>query len=200
MTTTTPTKSDLRTQFRAFRDALSEEAYREKSEAICRRIRTLPELAAAQTVHAYWPQTTEHEIDTRPLIRSLSSRGRRIVLPVVTSFQNDEGAPSMEHRVFISEEQMATNRWGIREPAGTPRVAPDALDLVLTPALGGGRNGHRIGHGRGYYDAFLADVTAPIVALVYADCLVDEVPAEPHDVPASVLVTEHGIIRPTSTA
>lgn len=200
MMTAPPTKSEFRTQFRAFRDGLSEEAHRETSAAIVRQVRALPELDSAETVHAYWPQSGEHEVDTRPLIRSLADNGTRVVLPVVTSFRHNGTPPTMEHRVFTGEAHLTTNRWGLLEPAGSPRVSPQALDLVLAPALGAGRNGHRIGHGRGYYDAFLAAVNAPVAVLVYDACLVERVPTEPHDVPASIIVTEQDVLRPRRTA
>lgn len=195
--TPTLTKSALRAQFRAFRDALSDKAYRTKSAAICRHVCTLATWEAADTVAAYWPQLGRREIDTRPL---LQADERRTALPVVTSFPDDGGAPRMEHRLFTGEAQMTPNRWGILEPVNAPRVATDALGLVLVPALGADRNGHRIGHGAGYYDAFLTEVSAPTAALVYADCFVDTVPAEPHDVPVDIVVTERGIHRPTPSA
>jgi 5-formyltetrahydrofolate cyclo-ligase len=129
------------------------------------------------------------EIDTRPLIRTLHEQGVEIVLPVVTSFSN--GSPAMTHRRYTGDDALRPNRWGVQEPIGTDAVSPDVLDGVIVPALGAGRNGHRIGHGRGYYDAFLADLDAPTVALVYDACLVDAVPADVHDVPMSAIVTEH---------
>jgi 5-formyltetrahydrofolate cyclo-ligase len=110
-------------------------------------------------------------------------------LPVVTSFTN--GTPSMTHRRYEGDEALRPNRWGLQEPIGTDAVPPDALDGIIVPAFGAGRNGHRIGHGRGYYDAFLADLGAPTIALVYDACLVDTIPAAPHDVPMSAIVTEH---------
>ena len=186
-----PSKDALRQRFRAERAALSEPAYAAKSRAIADRAAALDVLSEARRVHAYWPMTTDREVDTRPLIRRLRNQGTDVVLPVVTQYPPDP--PAMEHRLFTGLEATTENRWGIPEPTGTPVIDPATLDAVLVPALGAGRNGHRIGHGTGYYDAFLAplaDRGVPRITLVYDTCLIDTVPADPHDVPITLIVTE----------
>ena len=186
-----PSKDERRAQFRAYRGNLSDSTARARSALICHRALAAPALSGATTVHCYWPQSGTHEVDTRPLIAALRASGRSIVLPVVTSYE--PGAPTMAHHRYEGRDALTPNRWGIPEPTDTPAVPPSALDLVIVPALGVGRNGHRIGHGAGYYDAFLAEVAAPRVVLSYEDCVVDAVPGEPHDIPATAIVTEHAI-------
>lgn len=186
-------KAALRARFRAVREALSPEAYAAASAAICERIAALPEVERAQTVHVYWPLVHRREVDTRPLIRRLVARGARVVLPVVVGF---EGAPVLRHVAFRGEEHLQPNRWGIDEPIGPEEVSPEELDAVVVPALGAGRDGHRLGHGRGFYDAFLAGCPAARIGAVYAATLVPRVPAEPHDVPLDVIVTEEEVLRP----
>ena len=88
---------------------------------------------------------------------------------------------------------MRSNRWGILEPHGTPEVDLDTLDAVVVPAFGAGRNGHRIGHGRGFYDAFLSTIDAPAIGAVFAECFVDHVPADVHDVPLDMIVSEREV-------
>lgn len=185
-------KDALRGRFRAARQALTEEEYASYSAAACGRIAALPEVTSAATVHLYWPIPSRRELDTRPLVRQLDARGQRVVLPVVAAF---EGAPRLRHVVFAGKERMRPNRWGILEPYGTSEVDPSALDAIVVPAFGAGRNGHRIGHGHGFYDAFLATVAAPTIGAVFDACLLDRVPAEPHDVPLDVIVTEREVWR-----
>jgi 5-formyltetrahydrofolate cyclo-ligase len=185
-------KDALRARFRTARATLSDEDYTAHSAAVCDRIAALPEIADAATVHVYWPLIARRELDTRLLIRHLDARGQRVVLPVVAAF---EGAPRLRHVVFAGEGRMRPNRWGILEPYDTPEVDPAVLDAVVVPAFGAGRNGHRIGHGRGFYDAFLSTVAATRVGAVFADCFVERVPAEPHDVPLDVIVTEREVWR-----
>lgn len=191
-------KETLRAQFRTYRSQLAPDAVATKSAAIVQRVRALPEVRRAGTVHCYWPLVDRGEIDTRPLICALHARGVRVVLPVVASF--DGPAPTLRHHCFDGHAALRTNRWGLYEPDGTEAVVPEALDVVIVPALGAGRNGHRIGHGFGYYDAFLAPLDVPTIALVYNGCLVDAVPPAPHDVPVSVIATERECLRPAAPA
>lgn len=187
-------KEELRRRFRAHRRSLSRDAHRRASAAIVARTRSLPDVEAARSVLAYWPLTDRGEVDVRPLVASLLDRGVSISLPVVTGFER--GAPDMEARRYTGPEALTANRWGIPEPIDGDRVDPTTLDLVIVPALGAGRNGHRIGHGAGYYDAFLNGLDVVTVGVVYAACLVDCVPADAHDVPLDVIVTDDATLRP----
>lgn len=187
-------KVDAREHFREYRRSLTEGVYAQKSTSIVRRVLRLPEVRAAATVHTYWPLPERREVDTRPLIHSLNDAGVRIALPVVTSFPPN--SPEMMHRRYTGMDSLVRNRWGIPEPHEAPAVYPSSLDVVIVPALGVDRSGNRIGHGAGYYDSFLSDVSAPRIVLTYADTLVERLPSEPHDVPATVVVTESEILRP----
>lgn len=193
-TTAADSKDDWRMQFRSYRQTLSADAYATLSARICCHTLALPAVGDAAVVHTYWPVPEKGEIDTRPLIRALHEQEREVVLPVVTSY--DPALPSMEHRRYTGPSEMTTNRWGIREPVDTQRVAPDRFDVVIIPALGADRRGHRIGYGSGYYDAFLQEIDVPRVVLTYDACLVPAIPAEPHDVPGTVVVTENGVTTP----
>ena len=57
------------------------------------------------------------------------------------------------------------------------------------------RAGRRLGQGGGSYDRALARTGAPVLAVVFDDEVIDEVPAEPHDRPVSGVLTPAGGIR-----
>ena len=81
--------------------------------------------------------------------------------------------------------RLAPARHGLLEPIG-PRLGPTAIgtaDVVVVPALAVARDGIRLGRGGGYYDRALQHVRpdAVLVALVFDDEFVDELPTEPHD-------------------
>jgi len=190
-------KDDWRTQFRMYRCGLSALAYRARSALLVHRALAHRALAAASVVHAYWPQVEAREVDTRLLIAALRIRDVSVALPVVTSYAPE--APSMEFRTYEGRGALTPNRWGIPEPVDGTAVPPEAIEVVLVPALGADRAGNRIGQGAGYYDAFLASVSAPRVGLVYDACVVPSVPAEVHDVPLTTLVTERKTISGRET-
>ncbi|PQJ35786.1 5-formyltetrahydrofolate cyclo-ligase [Salinibacter sp. 10B] len=181
-------KDEWREHFRTLRRGLSPARYAALGTLIGSRALSLSPVAQASVVHVYWPLPEQGEVDTRPLIGALRGQGKTVVLPVVTSY--DPAAPTMEHRRYDGHSATTTNRWGIREPANTAQVSPDALDVVLVPALGVDQRGNRIGHGSGYYDAFLRHVDVPCIALIYADCFVSHLPSAPHDIPVTTVVTE----------
>lgn len=184
-------KDELRTQFGAFRQALSNAAHEARSSLIVHRALTLPQIAGANVVHTYWPLVERGEVDTRPLIAVLRNWGVDIVLPVITSFDPDN--PTLDHRQYSGPDALGKNKWGIREPVDGRNVPTDTFDAVIVPALGAGRNGHRVGHGSGYYDVFLDGISCPCIALVYDDCFVPSVPHASHDVPVTAVVTERTI-------
>ena len=81
--------------------------------------------------------------------------------------------------------------------AGGPPLGPGAVascELVVVPALAVDRRGVRLGRGGGSYDRALARVPAGVltVALLHDGELVEELPAEPHDVPVQAVVTPSG--------
>jgi 5-formyltetrahydrofolate cyclo-ligase len=102
----------------------------------------------------------------------------------------------LQHVRYTGEEDLRLNQWGVAEPIGRQPVAIEDVQVVIVPALGADRRGHRIGYGYGYYDEFLAGTPAMKIAPVYAACLVDAVPSETYDVPMDVLVTENDITKP----
>lgn len=86
--------------------------------------------------------------------------------------------------------------WALWGGAGDT-LGPDAIgtaDAVLVPALAVARDGVRLGRGGGSYDRALArvDAATPVIALLYADELVDELPSDPWDRPVTAVVTPTG--------
>lgn len=191
---TTATKSALRKQFDAARRDLCPVQIQEKSRAIQSHLSQLDVVHMAQCIHAYWPMDGDHEVDTRSFVESQYKRGVTVALPVVTRFDPD--APAMTQRAFTGATDLTENRWGILEPVDGPPVEAHTIDVVLVPALGAGRDGHRIGHGWGYYDRFLSSIPgATRIVLAFDRCLRATVPYDEHDVPAHIVVTESGVLR-----
>jgi 5-formyltetrahydrofolate cyclo-ligase len=127
------------------------------------------------------------------LVRSLAEQGRRVLLPVVV------GAAPLDWAYYEGPDSLAPGPLGLREPAG-PRLGPAAIGLaevLLIPALAVDRAGHRLGKGGGHYDRSLplASSSALLVAVVRDPEVVAELPAEPHDVPMTAILTPIGGLR-----
>ena len=99
---------------------------------------------------------------------------------------------SIEPALIGSMNELKPNRMGILEPE-TPAFLPlDEISLVVVPSVVFDSQGNRIGYGKGYYDRFLARITRkiPLVGIAYDHQVVEEVPAEGHDIPVHFVVSE----------
>ncbi|PAP80947.1 5-formyltetrahydrofolate cyclo-ligase [Rubrivirga sp. SAORIC476] len=181
-------KAAWRRRFRALRAETPPGPLADASAQIVARLRALPEVATARTVHLFWP--LPGEVDLRPLARSLRAEGRTVVLPAVV------GPRALAQRVFEGDERLTDGPWGLKEPAPDARSChPRDLDVVLVPGLAFGRDGSRLGYGGGFYDTFLAETTALRVGVGLQSALVATVPTLPHDACLDTVVTEGDVVR-----
>lgn len=101
----------------------------------------------------------------------------------------------MDHRLYDGETNLIANRWGILEPAKKQSIPPADLQAVILPSLGVDIQGNRLGYGKGFYDEFLSQCDCPFICPTYSECLFDEIPAMPHDIPVDIIVTENEVLR-----
>jgi 5-formyltetrahydrofolate cyclo-ligase len=157
----------------------------EAAAAVTRAL--LDGLAGAATIAAFVPDETEPGAGLLPA--AFAELRTRVLLPVVP-------ATGRDLLWAIDTGTLAPGRFGLLEPVG-PRLEPTAIgaaDVVVVPAVAVARDGVRLGRGGGYYDRALtlARTGAALVALVFDDELVDELPAEPHDRRVTAVVTPSG--------
>lgn len=133
----------------------------------------------------YWP--LHGEIDLRPLIRGLLSRGAKPALPVIIN--NDQPLEFWQW----NPQQRLYNRglWGIPAPEERQLVQPT---ILLVPLLGFDLSGYRLGHGGGYYDRTLATIDPmPLtIGIGYQFSSLDTIYPQPHDMPLDAIITESG--------
>ena len=144
----------------------------------------MPEMGMAGTVAAYY--SVGSEPDTRKLVYALWKRGTYVLLPLL--LPDDD----LDWASYEGPDSLVPGPRRLLEP-GEPSRGPEAIsraDIVLVPALAVDRSGHRLGRGGGSFDRALARVapTIPVIALLYDDELLDEVPAAPHDRPVTHIV------------
>lgn len=182
-------KRELRGAILRRRRALTPEQRHADAEALTRR---LPDLVrAGGVVCAYVPIGTEP--GSPGMLDALVQAGARVLLPVTRP-------DSPLSWGWYRPGHLTEAEFGLLEPSA-PHLPPDAIgqaSVVLVPALGVDRAGVRLGRGAGFYDRSLA-LAAPdalLVAVVYDDDLLTELPTEPHDVPMThALTPKSGLVR-----
>lgn len=180
-------KARLRARCLAHRKALSPAVATAASAAMAEHLQQLEPYQRARLLHTY-VASKDNEVDTAGLIRQRLARGQEVAVPVV-----QPGTRILRHALIQHLDQLRPGRWGLLEPAADhPCWLEDLarIDLVVVPGLAFDRRGNRLGLGGGYYDRFLARVNAPKAGLIYSELLLDALPAETHDIPMDLVVTE----------
>ena len=128
------------------------------------------------------------EIDTMSYIQEFINEGKHIFIP-----RTDIKTKKMEAVEITSLEGLKENKYGILEPDDSKEeFYKNNLDLIILPGVAFDLVGKRIGYGGGYYDRYLENIDKKImkVALIYDFQLLENVPAEEHDIKADYIITE----------
>lgn len=67
--------------------------------------------------------------------------------------------------------------------------------LCIVPGIAFGKNGERLGYGKGYYDRFLENFSGTVIALSFEESLSDKIPMEKHDKKTDYLITDKKIYK-----
>ncbi len=128
------------------------------------------------TITAYESWATEPP--TGPLLAALVDAGWRVLVPET-----------------LADKDLSWHEYASDVDLGKDGVA--TADVLLIPALAVDPAGYRLGQGGGSYDRTLprARPDAPVVAMVFPDEVVAQVPREPHDRRVDAVLTADGVTR-----
>ncbi len=188
-----PDRSQQRQQLRTTRRALDRRERRRRADALSRRLFAQPVFNNSRRIAVYLP--ADGEVDTGSIIARAWALGKELYLPVLV--------PHVHNLLWFAryrpDTSLVSNRFGIPEPETVhrQRVAPHALDLVLTPLVGFDDRGNRLGMGGGFYDRSFAFLRRRrswckprLVGLAYDFQQLPQLPAKPWDVPLTAVVTD----------
>ncbi len=160
-------------------------ATEEDTNKVVEKLLSLPQIKKAKSILLYYPH--KNEINTLPLINIFLKQGKTVLLPKV---QNQDIIPV----IFKDFSQLKEGYAGIKEPEGES-LPPEEIDVVIVPGVAFDKKGHRLGYGKGYYDRFLSKTNASKIGLAYDFQIVDNLPAEEHDIPLDFIITPTQIIQ-----
>ncbi|MGJ3248750.1 MAG: 5-formyltetrahydrofolate cyclo-ligase [Elainellaceae cyanobacterium] len=178
-------KVNLRRSLLNTRKSMPPEVWRDNSDRLCDRLQQVPLFTQATTILSFL--SFRQEPDLSPLY----TLPKRWGFPrcVETSLVWHQGSPS-------SPMEFQTGAYGIREPhPDLPLIDPDAVDLILVPAIACDLRGYRLGYGGGFYDRMLSQPawSAKLaLGIVFDFARVPLLPNDPWDCPLHGICTEAG--------
>ena len=175
-------KRALRQRFKAARDGCPAGQRAEGSLAICRHLADLCSARGFTRVGSFGPFGSE--VDLGPLEAALPG----------TCFLFPRVAAAHPPTLAWGPRPLVPGTWGLMEPAEAPHPLPP-VQLLLVPGLAFAADGHRLGYGKGFYDAVLAQLPASVLTLGVGFQLqrIDRLPAGALDRPVQGLASETGI-------
>jgi len=133
------------------------------------------------------------EVNTHDMIKHCLSNGKKIIVPKVDLKKN---------KLLLSElsswNHLEYGAYDILEPKleYIKEVSIDSIDLMFIPGVVFDIFGNRIGHGKGYYDRLLRNPHQAIsIGLAFEFQIVENIPAESHDIKVDKIVTENRILN-----
>ncbi len=180
-------KRDLRKQLRK---RLSDQSEKDsRSQRIFEHLQGIEEFKIARTILFY--VDVRNEVRTKAAIRTELLKSSRIVVP----YCHDGQLQLVELRNL---DELSAGAYGILEPNDklkqekNRKVSPSQIDAALIPGLGFDRHGRRIGHGKGYYDRLIPNLTNNCcrIGIAFECQIVDHIPTSKHDQLMHTIVTE----------
>ena len=152
------------------------------SDAIVDAVSSLDLFKKAKKVFVYLG--TDTEPDTHEIVGLALAMEKTVAVPRVKG-------EHMNAIIITPYSNFKTNQWGILEPI--KGYALDEIDLAIIPmvAFDGIK---RVGHGKGYYDKFLANHKCTKLGLAFECQCVSGLEVDSFDVPLDCLVTEKRIV------
>ena len=182
-------KARLRHELKNIRESLNGVQREVAAVATEPKVINLPEWKKAKVVCLY--ASFKGELPTTQLLKKLLSSEKKCVLPKV----NSSGEPELY--IVNSFEDLELSSLEILEPKKQCLlISPAEIDFFLVPGIGFDRQGHRLGHGSGFYDRLLAQAspTAFLLGYGYDFQVVNEIPQEAHDISVHAVATPTQII------
>ena len=179
-------KNEIRANMKERRAALTADEREEKSRAAALALLGTDEYKRARSIMLYRPIGSE--MDTSYIAKAAHADGKCVLYPVT-----DEESRKITPVKAEADAEFVRGGFKIPEPVG--EVYDDKIDLIVVPGLAFGRDGMRLGYGKGCYDEFLNRAAATRAGLCYELQLTDTLPCEAHDEKMNMVVTENEIIK-----
>lgn len=131
-----------------------------------------------------------NETDTSLILKKALANGKMVVIPV-TDTSNTDIIPCIVSKDTVFKK----GAYSINEPDRLIKADETHIDTVIVPGIAFGKDGGRVGFGKGYYDRFLQKTNAIKVGFCYEFQLYETIFTDKHDVAMDYVVTERKIYK-----
>ncbi|MCT8139730.1 5-formyltetrahydrofolate cyclo-ligase [Anaerobacillus sp. CMMVII] len=163
---------------------MNEADYWQQSKKIREKLFNSTEWSEAKTIGI--TISTGREVDTLAIIEEAWQTNKRVVVPKCYPQKRE-----LKFYQINSFTEVEDSFYSLKEPiiSITKLVQKEDIDLVVVPGIIYDQRGYRIGYGGGYYDRFLSDYPNKTISLAFEMQIVEEVPAEEHDIAVEKLIS-----------
>lgn len=154
-----------------------------ESLKICENVENMAEYKNANNIAVFMPYKSEVKIT--PLILN-ALKEKNVCFPV-TDENND-----IEFYYAKNLSELRPGKYGIMQPSKI--YCANDIDFMIVPGIVFGKNGFRIGYGKGCYDRYLAGKNIFTCAVGYSFQLKDYVDNEAHDIAMSAFADENEVL------
>lgn len=161
----------------ARRNQLTKKEIEEKSMQICERIQP----------YLYGKIAAYCAIGSEVDLRYLLFEQVQLCLPVCT--QN-----TMTFHLVDRNTQFKESSYGILEPINAAIVDGNDIDVFLVPMVAFDENCNRMGHGKGYYDRYLAATRGKKIGVAF-ECQKNILKLHEKDIAMDIVITEKNIYK-----
>ncbi len=186
-------KALLRKKILLRRERQPQSALQIKNKKIFLSLFSLPIVQQASVFLSY--VSFKKEVATHQIIRHLLFKKKWVAVPYITS-RDELGYATIQD----FDRDLEPGKFGILEPPivlrkKSPLPPHLHLEVVLVPVVAFDQQNCRLGHGRGYFDRFLNQLSPrPLtIGLAYQFQYIERVPRHSHDYLLDCIVTEKKI-------
>lgn len=183
-------KKLLRKEMRARRQSLTEIERATFSDAITEKFLAQEIYLRAEILMAY--VSMPEEVQLQKILTAALNCGKILAVPYVV------GAGEMVAVELPNLDALEVGAYGISTVRADLLKFIDAkkINCIIVPGAAFDVHKNRLGLGGGFYDKFLLQaLNAKKIALAYDFQIVDALPAEPHDFPVDMIITERRILK-----
>ncbi|ENN80019.1 hypothetical protein YQE_03496, partial [Dendroctonus ponderosae] len=181
MASTSEAKAALRTEIASKLAKLTCEEKLSQSKSVFQKLMNLNAFKSSKRVSVFLSTATE--IDTEPIVRKIFQDGKQY---------SKAGMQMVKLASMEDWTNLPLTKWNIKQPLLADHredaFETGGLDLIICPGVAFTRTGDRLGHGGGYYDAYIKklqeiqECRPATVALAFKEQVVERLPLGPTDV------------------